>query len=222
MKAKKLLVIGLLSAMTLSGCTTVETSKGEGTEVQESLKTGETEKSQSATEEKQPEIVQESSDVDKEEKVDTEDSTEENVEDIEKVTEEEVKKFASLIGKTSKESRAIVGKPLSSKNIENTEILLVDYYKLKYLDEIVKVEVVYNDDKQQVNFVNWTLLKANDIEKTKEAFTKILTTLYGESSIERTIDKKGKKNLYWMDDKLVYDLSYFENNISLDIYEQDK
>lgn len=139
-----------------------------------------------------------------------------------KAAEEQIKALASLIGKPQSEVKSVLGEASMSKNLENTNILLVDYYKVEYLNEIAKVEVIYNDDQQLVNFVSFVILSADDIDTTKDTLSQTLTELYGESSIERIVDVKGKRNLNWTDGTLIYDLKYFENNISLDIYQADK
>lgn len=207
MNTKKFIAIGLMSLMVLVGCNTTNETMSNGARMassaQESLEAGSVEARM----------------------IDTEAVAEPEVNpaaELKEAAEMQVTTLASLIGKSSTEARAILGEPSSSKNLENTDILLVDYYKLEYLGEIAKVEVIYNDDKKQVNFVSFTILKADNIDNTKENLIATLTDLYGESSIERIVDKKGKRNLNWTDGTLIYDLKYFESNISLDIYEADK
>ncbi len=208
MNRKKFLVIGLMSLMALVGCNTASETASNGAKV-------------ASLEENQDTL-----EVDNEKaKTLGTDVAQEVVDpavEMKKAAETQIKTLASLIGKSSTEARKILGEPSSSKDLEDTDVLLVDYYRLEYLGEIAKVEVIYNDDKQQVNFVSFTILKADHIDTTKENLITTLTDLYGESSIERIVDKKGKRNLNWTDDTLVYDLKYFESNISLDIYEADE
>jgi len=63
---------------------------------------------------------------------------------------------------------------------------------------------------------------ADDIEASKEAFINALTALYGESTIERYMNVKGKQRRDWNDGTLTYDLKYYEDNLALDIYPMDK
>ena len=145
-----------------------------------------------------------------------------SLEESKKTAAERVQILASLIGKNAEEVHAIMGEPTSSKNLEETDILLVNYYKIDFLGETAKVEVIFNDDKQVVNYVSFTILSADDIETTKETFASALTDLYGDSSIERIENVKGKRNRNWADETLAYQLRYFENNIALNIYELDQ
>lgn len=213
MNMKKFIAIGLISLTALVGCTTaketvsneVEKASSENIQTQELMsepvaeaKLGEEVEARAAVAEVDP------------------------VEESKKLATEEIQTLASLIGKTSDEVDAILGEPSSSKNLEDTDILLVKYYKVDFLGETAKVEVIFNDDKQVVNYVSFTILSANDIEGTKENFASALTELYGEPSIERIENVKGKKNRNWKDETLAYQLRYFENNIALNIYELDK
>lgn len=213
MNMKKFIAIGLISLTALVGCTTtketvsneVEKASSENIQTQELMsepvaeaKLGEEVETRTAVAEVDP------------------------VEESKKLATEEIQTLASLIGKTSDEVDAILGEPSSSKNLEDTDILLVKYYKVDFLGETAKVEVIFNDDKQVVNYVSFTILSANDIEGTKENFASALTELYGESSIERIENVKGKRNRNWKDETLAYQLRYFENNIALNIYELDK
>lgn len=212
MNSKKFLVIGLIGLTVLVGCNTASETASNGAQAaslnqnQDKL---EADNGKARVLEAAPEVSE------KPEVVDP--ATE-----MKKAAETQIKTLASLIGKSSTEARKILGEPSSSKNLEDTDVLLVDYYRLDYLGEIAKVEVIYNDDKKQVNFVSFTILKADHIDTTKENLMTTLTDLYGEPSIERIVDKKGKRNLNWTDGTLIYDLKYFESNISLDIYEADE
>ena len=208
MNIKKFMIVGLVSLCTLVGCgTSQETnSKAIDQAVVEETETN----AESLTEvEAQAEVVAKELEVD---------PAEEN----KKTATEQVQALSSLIGKTAAEVDAILGEPASIQNLEDTDILLVRYYKIEYLNEIAKVEVVFNDSEQVVNYVSFVILKADDITATKENLVNALTELYGESTIERFVDVKGKQNRNWYDETLTYDLTYYENNISLDIYPIDK
>lgn len=214
---KKFIAIGLISLTALVGCTTtqetvsneVEKASSENIQTQELMsepvaeaKLGEEVEARAAVEATEPEV--------------------DLVAESKKTTTEEIQTLASLIGKTSEEVDMILGEPATTKNLEDTDILLVKYYKVDFLGETAKVEVIFNDDKQVVNYVSFTILSADDIEGTKENFASALTELYGESSIERIENVKGKRNRNWKDETLAYQLRYFENNIALNIYELDK
>lgn len=217
MNMKKFMAIGLMSLMTLVGCgvtqqtvsNEVERATSGNVQTQESLsesvaeaKIGEEVETQVIAETPVPEV--------------------DPVEEKKKTTIEEIQKLASLIGKTSDEVNVILGEPSSTKNLEGTNILLVKYYKVDFFGEIAKVEVIFNTDKQIVDYVSFTILSADDVESTKENFASALTELYGESSIERIENVKGKRNRNWKDEAIAYQLRYFENNIALNIYELDK
>lgn len=217
MNMKKFITIGLISLTALVGCTTtqetvsneVEKASSENIQTQELMsepvaeaKLEEEVKARAAVEAAEPEV--------------------DPVAESKKTTTEEIQTLASLIGKTSEEVDTILGEPATTKNLEDTDILLVKYYKVDFLGETAKVEVIFNDDKQVVNYVSFTILSADDIEGTKENFASALTELYGESSIERIENVKGKRNRNWKDETLAYQLRYFENNIALNIYELDK
>lgn len=209
MNMKKFMAVGLISLIVLVGCNTTEQTISNGVEKAST-------KMIEASEEVETDQVEEKT-------TETEESSvvDQSVEE-QKVAAQKITTLASLIGKSSSEVRSILGDPSTSKNLENTDTLLVDYYKLEYLDETAKIEVIYNDDKQQVNFVSFVILSSENIEGTKENLMTMLTNSYGEGSIERIVDKSGRKNKNWTDGTLIYDLTYFENNISLDIYEADK
>lgn len=215
MNIKKFIVIGLMSVMTLVGCTTtqetvsneVELAASGTVQTQElvSEPVAEAKLGQESEVQSVAELTQATS-----------------LEESKKAAVERVQILASLIGKNAEEVHAIMGEPTSSKNLEETDILLVNYYKIEFLGETAKVEIIFNDDKQVVNYVSFTILSADDIEATKETFASALTDLYGESSIERIENVKGKRNRNWADETLAYQLRYFENNIALNIYELDQ
>lgn len=213
MNMKKFIAIGLLSLTALVGCTaTKETVSNE------------VEKASSGNVQTQELLSEPVAEAKLGEEVETRAAVAEidPIEESKKLASEEIQTLASLIGKNSDEVNAILGEPSSTKNLEDTDILLVNYYKVDFLGETAKVEVIFNDDKQVVNYVSFTILSADDIEGTKETFGSALTDLYGESSIERIENVKGKRNRNWKDETLAYQLRYFENNIALNIYELDK
>lgn len=217
MNMKKFIVIGLTSLCVLVGCTTTKETisdkaeKASSENVQTQALVSDLAAEAESGDEVETQVVAKTV----EQEVDS-------VEESKKVAIEEIQTLASLIGKNSDEVIAILGEPSSTKNLEDTDILLVHYYKVDFLGETAKVEVIFNDDKQVVNYVSFTILSANDIEGTKENFASALTELYGESSIERIENVKGKRNRNWEDETLAYQLRYFENNIALNIYELDK
>ncbi len=135
---------------------------------------------------------------------------------------EQIQALSSLIGKKAEEVDAILGQPVSIQNLEDSDILLVRYYRVPYLNETAKIEVIFNDNEQVVNYVSFMVLKADNIASSKEILVDALTQLHGESTIERYVDVKGKQNRNWQDETLTYELNYYENNISLDIYPTDK
>lgn len=205
MNIKKFMVVGLVSLCTCVGCGTA----------QESVSTAVNQQVETA-----PEVIPETTPEVTEAPVET--PKVDPVEESKKTAKEQIQTLASLIGKKATEVDAILGEPASVQNLEDSDILLVRYYKLEYLNEIAKVEVVFNDHEQVVNYVSFVILKADDINSSKETLINSLTELYGESTIERFMDVKGKQNRNWYDETLTYDLKYYENNISLDIYPSDK
>lgn len=217
MNMKKFIVIGLTSLCVLVGCTTTKETisdkaeKASSENVQTQALVSDLAAEAESGDEVETQVVAKTV----EQEVDS-------VEESKKVAIEEIQTLASLIGKNSDEVIEILGEPSSTKNLEDTDILLVHYYKVDFLGETAKVEVIFNDDKQVVNYVSFTILSANDIEGTKENFASALTELYGESSIERIENVKGKRNRNWEDETLAYQLRYFENNMALNIYELDK
>lgn len=217
MNMKKFIVIGLTSLCVLVGCTTTKETISDKAEKasSENVQTQALVSDLAAEAESGDEVETQVAAKTAEQEVDP-------VEESKKVAIEEIQTLASLIGKNSDEVIEILGEPSSTKNLEDTDILLVHYYKVDFLGETAKVEVIFNDDKQVVNYVSFTILSANDIEGTKENFASALTELYGESSIERIENVKGKRNRNWEDETLAYQLRYFENNMALNIYELDK
>lgn len=215
MNIKKMTIVSLLCLSTLVGCSSAKESSSNSvkTATSKNVETKETLEASKTPIESETPVAIESAEPSPE--VDP-------AETNQKTAEDEITSLASLIGKTAEEVDAVLGKPANVQNLEDTKILLVRYYKVKYLDEIVKIEVVFNDNKQVVNYISFALLKANDIESSKEILVNALTKLYGESSIERFVDVAGRQNRNWQDESLTYDLKYYENNMSLDIYPSDK
>lgn len=215
MNIKKMTIVSLLCLSTLVGCSgTQESSSGSvKAAVSEKVETKENLEASETPIESETPVASESAEPSPE--IDPAEANQ-------KIAEDEIKLLASLIGKTAEEVDAALGTPASIQNLEDTNVLLVRYYKVEYLNEIVKIEVVFNDNKQVVNYISFVLLKADDIDSSKEILVNALTNLYGESSIERFIDVAGRQNRNWQDESLTYDLKYYENNISLDIYPSDK
>ena len=212
MNIKKFMIMGIVSLTLLVGCGTQERASGaaekaasENVQTQEILAaTAEASESPAISESPSPSPS-----------VDPAVAKQETA-------KEQIEALAGLMGKKAEEVDAVLGKPANVQNLEDTDILLVRYYKIEYLDEIAKVEVVFNDTEQVVNYISFVILQANDINESKETIAATLTEAYGESSIERFVDVSGRKNRNWHDDNLIYDLRYYENNLSLDIYPIDK
>lgn len=217
------MAIGLVSLLTLVGCTVtretvsneVEKATSANVQTQETL-------SEPVAEAQSGEEAETVSEVEAGKTAEVEVLEVDPVKESKKIATEEIQKLASLIGKTSEEVGSILGEPAATKNLDGTDILLVKYYKVDHLGETAKVEVIFNIDKQVVDYVSFTILSADDVERTKENFATALTELFGESSVERIENVKGKRNRNWKDETLAYQLRYFENNIALNIYELDK
>ncbi|MBE6022971.1 MAG: hypothetical protein E7231_07025 [Cellulosilyticum sp.] len=207
MNINKFMVIGFVSLATLVGCG--QTQESVSTSVETATNEAQTQEDVQELAKTEEEITEEKAEVDP-------------VEENKKTATKQIQDLASLIGKTAAEVDAILGEPVNVQNLEDTDILLVKYYKVEYLAETARVEVIFNDTDQVVNYVSFVILKADDIETTKENFINTLTQLYGESTIERYLGVAGRQNRNWYDEKLTYDLTYYENNISLDIYPTDK
>ena len=204
MNIKRFVIIGMMSLFALVGCQSTQS-------VSQSV-----ESAPEATPEASPEVKESPS---------PEPSKEPEVDQAtinQQTATEQIQTLAGLIGKTAKEVDTVLGEPANIQNLEETDILLVRYYKLEYLKEIAKVEVVFNDNEQVVNYISFVILKADDIDATKENLAHSLTELYGESTIERYLNVNGRQNRNWYDENLTYELTYYENNISLDIYPSDK
>ena len=216
------MVIGLASLYACVGCGTAQgnaaqesvSSSVENSEEQGAT-TEENNSSQAIQNETETALVEEEPKVEEESKVD---ETAQNNETAKK----QIQDVSSLIGKKAEEVDAILGEPVSVQNLEDTDILLVRYYRVPFFGDTAKIEVVFNDHEQVVNHVSFMVLKADDIASTKEIMVNALTDLHGESTIERFLNVKGKQNRNWYDDVLTYELTYFDNNIALDIYPTDK
>ncbi|WP_193763567.1 hypothetical protein [Cellulosilyticum lentocellum] len=130
--------------------------------------------------------------------------------------------LGKLIGKKQADVINLLGKAESTENLEDTNILLADYYKQTILDQAVKVEIVYNDNKGEVNFINMTCKQTDDVEAFVEAIAKELTTEFGESSIEKITNVRGTRRRQWQDSTLTYVLSYVEDTVTFDMYSTDK
>lgn len=212
MNIKRFMIVGMVSLSLLVGCATQDSTTGtadkaaaENQQTQEALQaTAEASQTPEVSESPSPSPSMDPAEARKQ------------------AAKEQIEALAGLIGKKAEEVDAVLGKPANVQNLEDTNILLVRYYKIEYLDEIAKVEVVFNDSEQVVNYISFVILQANDINESKETIASTLTEDYGESSIERFVDVSGRKNRNWHDDNLIYDLRYYENNLSLDIYPIDK
>ena len=208
MNLKKFMTIGMVSLVTLVGC-------GQSNEPASASASSTEIAAQSEVPSEEPTKAPAESEATPTPEVDT-------AQENKKATTEQIQNIASLIGKKAEEVDAVLGEPANVQNLEQTDILLVRYYKVDYLDEMAKVEAVFNDNEQVVNYISFFIPQANDIEATKENLFNTLTELYGESTIERYIDVQGRQNRNWSDENLTYELTYFENNIVLDIYPTDK
>lgn len=130
--------------------------------------------------------------------------------------------LGNLMGKKQADVIALLGKAEETKNLEDTNILLADYYTQTILEEAVKIEVVYNDDKGEVNFINMTCKQADDVNSFVEAFINELTEEFGESSIEKITNVRGTRRREWQGNGMTYVLSYLEDTVTLDMYLTDK
>ena len=129
--------------------------------------------------------------------------------------------LGELVGKKQADVINVLGKAEESKTLEDTGILLADYYKQTILEQAVKIEIVYNDDKGEVNFVNMTCKQTDDVETFVEVLSAELTAQFGESSIEKITNVRGTKRRQWQDSVLTYVVSYVEETVTFDIYPTD-
>lgn len=201
MRMKRFLLAGIMSLMLLTGCTVADAAKTPVQEKETSTATGQ----EVAQDEKREEQTA----------VEATPSSEE-------VAKEQIQTLGSFMGKTAHDVNLALGEPSASKNIQDSKLLAANYYRVDFCDEVAKVEVNFDVDSQKVNYVSFAIIDADHIDATKEMFIQVLTNLYGESTIERFMDVKGKQRRDWNDGVLNYDLRYYENNISLEIYPLDK
>ena len=213
MNIKRFMVIGLVSLYACVGCGSAQESMSDSVE-NTSAQEVNTEVTETPTE-TPTEAEAEVEAVEAEPEVDTAAQNNETA-------KKQIQDLTSVIGKKAEEVDAILGEPVSVQNLEDTDILLVRFYRVPFFGDTAKIEVVFNDNEQVVNYVSFMVLKADDIASTKEIMVNALTDLHGESTIERFLNVKGKQNRNWYDDVLTYDLTYFDNNIALDIYPTDK
>lgn len=212
MKKNKFLIIGVLCLSSLVGCSaSQETTSDKVIAVQE--------ETPSATQ--TSEIADNSIPEERSIQSSEEPSPEQVVADEDVVTEQ-INSLAAFIGKTAHEVNLELGQPTTTKKIEDSEMIAANYYKIELLGEIVKVEMDFDVDQQTVNYISCALMYADDIEASKETFINALTALYGESTIERYMNVKGKQRRDWNDGTLMFDLKYYEDNLALDIYPMDK
>lgn len=131
---------------------------------------------------------------------------------------EQIETLSSLLDKDHKAVIEAMGKPIKTKHLENTDTLLVDYYDLEYKNDTAKVQVVYSDDKQVVNYISYLVIAAEDVDTLAADFKDTLTKLYGEGSVERTVRQDGKKNTYWKVDGVKYEVNYSSTNFEFNIF----
>lgn len=202
------MLLPLMCLVILTGCETNTPTANQNTEQEHSVD------QEQVTDEK----VSETEETVKQEQAPAEDEKVSGEESIEQKAKEQINCFTSMIGNTPDEVSKVLGEPSSSKNVENSKILAANYYKMPFGEETAKVEVDFDVDTQKVNYISFTIMSANNIEQTKQAFMDVLTSLYGESTIERYMDVKGKQRRDWINEGLNYQLQYYEDNMALDIY----
>lgn len=207
------MIVGVLCLATLVGCSQ---TKPVDSKVVEETADMSIEASEAPVEESATPMASETA-VEVEETPSPEPKTDQNA-----VATEQIQQLAGLMGKTAHDVNLALGQPSTAKMIEGSQTLAANYYKVDFCDEVVKVEVDFDVDAQTVNYISFALMYADDVEASKEVFINALTELYGESTIERYMDVKGKQRRDWNDGKLTFDLKYYENNIALDIYPLDK
>ncbi len=216
MKNKKIILVSLISLSVLVGCQNQTTPTSSNAEVKTELSVD------SAIKEQTEKAARLARELELQEKQEAQKKAEEDKKAEEGSEIKQLIDLGGLIGKKQADVESVLGKPEETTYLEKTKILLADYFKLTVLEQITKIEVVYDDEKGAVNFVSMTCIQADDEEAFIKYMTDELTTRYGESSIEKIIDKKGTRKRYWYDENLTYALSYFENNIYFDIFETDK
>lgn len=216
MNTKKFITIGLMSMLILTGCANQQVSTS--SELIASTTTPTTLPTETPT-------VNEPPIADKEAEALVAKEAESKEPDEKQKDQEAIKNIISLgdlIGKKQTDVINILGKADESKNLEDTDILLADYYKQTVLEQVVKLEIVYNDDKGEVNFVGMTCVKTDHTEEFVEAFSAELTAQFGESSIEKITNIRGTRRRQWQNGMLTYVLSYVDDTVMFNIYPTDQ
>ncbi len=216
MNTKKFIVVGLISMLALTGCFN-QNAPANGEAVEPTTQAVET-KSLGEQEAEEAEVKAAAEVAEKEAEAKA-------VAEVVEKNQSAIKDLIALgklIGKKQADVINLLGKAESTENLEDTNILLADYYKQTILDQAVKVEIVYNDNKGEVNFINMTCKQTDDVEAFVEAIAKELTAEFGESSIEKITNVRGTRRRQWQDSTLTYVLSYVEDTVTFDMYSTDK
>ena len=219
MNTKKFIVVGLISMLALTGCFN-QNAPANSEAVEPTTQAVET-KSLGEQEAKEAEEAEVKAAAEVAEKEAEAKAVAEVVEKNQSAIKDLIA-LGKLIGKKQADVINLLGKAESTENLEDTNILLADYYKQTILDQAVKVEIVYNDNKGEVNFINMTCKQTDDVEAFVEAIAKELTTEFGESSIEKITNVRGTRRRQWQDSTLTYVLSYVEDTVTFDMYSTDK
>lgn len=219
MNTKKFIVVGLISMLALTGCFN-QKAPANSEAVEPTTQAVET-KSLGEQEAKEAEEAEVKAAAEVAEKEAEAKAAAEVVEKNQSAIKDLIA-LGKLIGKKQADVINLLGKAESTENLEDTNILLADYYKQTILDQAVKVEIVYNDNKGEVNFINMTCKQTDDVEAFVEAIAKELTTEFGESSIEKITNVRGTRRRQWQDSTLTYVLSYVEDTVTFDMYSTDK
>ncbi len=219
MNTKKFIVVGLISMLALTGCFN-QNAPANSEAVEPTTQAVET-KSLGEQEAKEAEEAEVKAAAEVAEKEAEAKAAAEVVEKNQSAIKDLIA-LGKLIGKKQADVINLLGKAESTENLEDTNILLADYYKQTILDQAVKVEIVYNDNKGEVNFINMTCKQTDDVEAFVEAIAKELTTEFGESSIEKITNVRGTRRRQWQDSTLTYVLSYVEDTVTFDMYSTDK
>ncbi len=219
MNTKKFIVVGLISMLALTGCFN-QNAPANSEAVEPTTQAVET-KSLGEQEAKEAEEAEVKAAAEVAEKEAEAKAVAEVVEKNQSAIKDLIA-LGKLIGKKQADVINLLGKAESTENLEDTNILLADYYKQTILDQAVKVEIVYNDNKGEVNFINMTCKQTDDVEAFVEAIAKELTAEFGESSIEKITNVRGTRRRQWQDSTLTYVLSYVEDTVTFDMYSTDK
>ena len=140
MNIKKFIAIGLISILTLTGCFNQQ-GQEENTSVTPTTASAEVQSTQ------EQEIATKEAEAKAEAIVAQE--AEAKVAEEQQKNNDAVKKIVGLgelVGKKQADVINVLGKAEESKTLEDTGILLADYYKQTILEQAVKIEIVYNDD----------------------------------------------------------------------------